>query len=164
VWQALSTIDQKYVVEIFGALLTPTIAIITTYVAWQQWQIKKSEFNLACYDRRLAVYKALDSFYGEVATAATANYSAVLKLRVDTAEAPFLFGTEIEKHLNEVYQKGIRVASLHEQMYPSSGGPGLPVGQARSEAAEEEGQLVLSLQTVAKVESKKLFGKYLRLA
>lgn len=164
IWQALTTIDYRYAVEVLGALLTPTIAIIAAYIAWQQWQIKQTELNLALYDRRLAVYKAVDSFYGEVGVAGTAKYAMVFKLRLETAEAPFLFPAEIEKHLNEVYQKGMRIAGLREQTYPSSGEPGLPVGPARSKAVEEEGGLVLWLLKDAKADSKRLFGKYLRLA
>jgi hypothetical protein len=129
-----------------------------------QWRIRKTDLNLALYDRRLAVYKALDSFYGEVAAAETVKYAVALKLRVETAEAPFLFPTEIQEHLDEVFKRGIRVGGLREQMYPSSGEPGLPVGQARSEAPKEEGEIVLWLLTGAKPESKRLFGKYLRLA
>src|SRR5437870_1753419 len=140
--EALASINYKYVVEVLGALLTPTIAIITAYIAWQQWRIRQTELNLALYARRLSVYKAVDSFYGEVGVAGTAKYPIVFKLRLETAEAPFLFPTEIEKHLDEVYQKGMRIAGLREQTYPSSGEPGLPVGPARSKAVEEESGLV----------------------
>src|SRR5258708_2582438 len=116
-WQALMTIDYRYGVEVFSALLTPIIAIVAAYVAWQQWRIKQTELNLALYERRLAVYKAVDSFYGEVGVAGTAKYPMVLKLRLETAETPFLFRTEIETHLDEIYQKGIRIAGLREQTY-----------------------------------------------
>jgi len=62
-------VDYEYLVRVLGALLTPLIAIVAAYIAWQQWRIKRTELHLALYDRRLAVYKAVDSFYGEVAVA-----------------------------------------------------------------------------------------------
>jgi hypothetical protein len=163
-WQTLTRIDYKYLVEVFSALLTPAIAIIATYVAVQQWRIQKNRLALELYERRLTLYKAVDSFYGEVSTAGSVKYPPVFKLRVDTAEAPFLFGNDIEKHLNEVFQTGIRAAALYEQMYPSSRDPGLPVGPERTKVAEEHSQLVLWLSQNAKAESRKLFGKYLKLA
>ena len=88
----------------------------------------------------------------------------VFEMRRATAEAAFLFPAEIERHLAKIYQKAMRAAALREQTYPSSGEPGLPVGEARSKAVEEEGELLLWLQTEAKAESKNLFGKYLKLA
>jgi hypothetical protein len=63
----------------------------------------------------------------------------------------------------EVSEKAMRTVTLRELMYPSAGGQGLPVGEERSKAAEEEKQLVLWLLQEAKPESKKRFGKYLKL-
>jgi len=163
-YQILSEINPRTVVDVFSAALTPTIAIIATYLAYQQWRINKTRLDLALYDRRLAVYKAVDAFYGEIGTHGTAKYAMVFELRHATAEAAFLFPAEVEKHLTEVYEKGMRLAALHERMYPSSGDPGLPVGEERSKAADEEGGLVLWFLKEAKQESRKQFGKYLRLA
>ena len=46
-----------YLVEIFSALLTPTIAIVTTYIAIQQWRGEKSRHNLNSYDKRIKAYE-----------------------------------------------------------------------------------------------------------
>lgn len=162
--QALTRIDYKYLVEVFSALLTPAIAIIATYVAWQQWRIQRNRVRVELYDRRLAVYKAVDSFYGEVSTAGTVTYPSALKLRVDTAEAPFLFGNDIETHRDDLFKTGISIAALHEEMYPSSRDPGLPVGPERSKVAEEHSKLLMQLLQVTRAETRTLFAKYLRLA
>ena len=162
-WQFLGDINPRTVVDVLSALLTPTIAVIATYVAYQQWRVNKTRLDLDLYDRRLAIYKAVDVFYGEVGTEGTAKYPMVFQLRYATAEAPFLFPAEIERHLKEIYDKAMRIAALREQTYPASGEPGLPVGDARSKACEEEGELVLWLLQNAKAESRKRFGKYLKL-
>lgn len=163
VWQFLGGINPRTVVDVLSALLTPTIAVIATYVAYQQWRVNKTRLDLDPYDRRLTIYKAVDAFYGDVGTQGTAKYPMVFQLRYATAEAPFLFPAEIEKHLKEISEKAMRIAALREQTYPASGEPGLPVGEARRKAVEEEGKLVLWLLQDAKVESRKRFGKYLRL-
>lgn len=131
----------------------PTIAVIAIYIAYQQWRVNKTRLDLDLYDRRLAIYKAVDAFYGDVGTEGIAKYPMVFKLRYATAEAPFLFPAEIEKHLKEILKQAIRIAALREQTYPASGEPGLPVGEARSKACEEESKLVLWLLQDAKVES-----------
>lgn len=162
-WQFLGDINPRTVVDVMSALLTPTIAVIATHVAYQQWRVNKTRLDLDLYDRRLAIYKAVDVFYGEVGTEGTAKYPMVFQLRYATAEAPFLFPAEIERHLKEIYDKAMRIAALREQTYPASGEPGLPVGDARRKACEEESELVLWLLQDAKAESRKRFGKYLKL-
>ena len=102
VWQFLGGITPRTVVDVLSALLTPTIAVIATYVAYQQWRVNKTRLDLDLYDRRLTIYKAVDAFYGDVGTQGTAKYPMVFQLRYATAEAPFLFPTEIEKHLKEI--------------------------------------------------------------
>jgi hypothetical protein len=35
--------DAKEVVALFNALLTPLIAVVAVYIAWQQWQTNKQK-------------------------------------------------------------------------------------------------------------------------
>ena len=75
VWQFLGDINPRTVVDVLSALLTPTIAVIATYVAYQQWRVNKTRLDLDLYDRRLAIYKAVDAFFGDVWTQITSKYS-----------------------------------------------------------------------------------------
>lgn len=163
-WQFLTEINPRTVVDVLSAGLTPTIAVIATYVAYQQWRINKTRLDLALYDRRLAVYKAVDTFYGEIAIPGAIKYQMIFTLHSATAEARFLFPKEIETHLAKLHDKGMRAAALRERLYPSSGEHGLPVGDARSKAVDEEAELVREVQVDLRAESRKLFGKYLTLA
>lgn len=47
----------EQLIEIFEALLTPVIAMVATYIAWQQWKTNQQKLNLERYDRRLRVYE-----------------------------------------------------------------------------------------------------------
>ena len=46
-------------VPVLSALLTPTIAIITTYIAYEQWRTNRNKLKLDLFDRRFAVYDAM---------------------------------------------------------------------------------------------------------
>jgi hypothetical protein len=132
-WQIV-TVNPRIVVDVLSALLTPMIGIATVYIAYQQWRTNKTRLDLERYDRRLAIYKAVDAFYGEIGTLGTAKYPMVFELRRATAEATFLFPREIDEHLAALYEKGMRVAALREQTYPSSGEPGLPVRRSSQQS------------------------------
>jgi len=155
-------IDIKSIIEGLSAGLTPLIAVVMTYIAYQQWCTNKSRLTHELYDRRLAVFKAVRAFYGEMGDAGTAKYGMVMRFYAATAEADFLFGDDIRKHIEELYTKGMNLASLHEKMYPSSGGPGLPGGSERSKVADEHGKLLLWFLQDAVAETRQMFRKYLR--
>lgn len=78
-----------------AALLTPTIAAITTYVAVQQYRMARAKKELELYDRRLAIYKNTQHiiyfcFRGNIVT--QDKYGEWLD---SVAEAEFLFGKEV---------------------------------------------------------------------
>lgn len=154
--------DIKSIIEGLSAGLTPLIAVVMTYIAYQQWCTNKSRLAHELYDRRLAIFKAVRAFYGEMGDAGTAKYGMVMKFYDATAEAEFLFDDEVMEHIEELYKKGMYLASLHEKMYPSTpGAPGLPVGEERSRVAEEHGKLHLWFQQDGITETRKRFRKYL---
>jgi len=163
-WQSLTNLDAKWIAELSTALLTPLIVIIATYIAYQQWRVNKTRLDLDLYDRRLAIYKAVDGFYSDSFTHGAINLSLAEKLRIATAEARFLFPEEIEAHLETLHNQAMKAAMLRERLYPGSGEQGLPVGEARSQTVDEESQLVTDIQDRLRNESKRLFRRYLRLA
>jgi hypothetical protein len=83
------SINWQYLVQIFGALLTPTIAIITTYIAISQWRINKTRLDLDLYDRRLAIFKAVEEFMSQSFAKGSIDYPMTAMLRRETAEARF---------------------------------------------------------------------------
>ncbi len=153
--------DVKSLVEGLSAALTPVIAVVTTYIAIQQWRTNKSRLSHELYDRRLTVFKAVEAFYGEIGGAGTARFGMAMKFYAATAEAEFLFSDEIREHLEELYKKGLELALLHEKMYPSSGEPGVPAGPERSKVAEEHSKLLGWFLQDAVAETRKRFRKHL---
>lgn len=91
--------------QILQALLTPVIAGIAVYVAWQQWQGNKLKLVLDRYDRRMRVYGNVVAFLRLVMKDFKPEISDLLKFPFDTAEADFLFGPEIPEYLNELFHR-----------------------------------------------------------
>ena len=52
----------KPYVDLFAALLTPVIAIIATYIAYQQYRANQLKLRHEPYDRRLLLYNAVAEF------------------------------------------------------------------------------------------------------
>lgn len=97
------------VVEILKALLTPLIAIIATYIAWQQWNTNKLKLKLERYERRLRVYEEVKRILSLMISKADISLAELLKFRAASAEADFLFGSEIPNYLDEIYSHGVEL-------------------------------------------------------
>jgi hypothetical protein len=99
----------EQIAEVSRALLTPTIAIIATYIAWQQWQTNRQKLNLERYDRRLHVYEEVIKILSIIMRDADASYEDLLKFRTSVSEADFLFGPEISEYLDEIFKRGLKL-------------------------------------------------------
>jgi hypothetical protein len=89
--------------EILPALLTPLVAVITTYIAYQQYRIRRDERALALYDRRLAVFKSAVSILDRVRACEHMTASDSLAWLSSVAEAPFLFGEEVQAVIEPLF-------------------------------------------------------------
>jgi hypothetical protein len=97
------------IAEFSKVLLTPIIAIVATYIAWQQWKTNQLKLHLDRYDRRLKVYEEVRQILSIIVRDAKASYDDLLKFRRAVSEADFLFGPEIPAYIEEIYQRGVKL-------------------------------------------------------
>lgn len=95
-------------VQILSALLTPLIAIITTYIAFQQYQTSRSRFRYELYDRRLVIYDAVIRFiYDNIGGTEPLSVQRLYQFKAETAQCFFLLGGDVYKLADEVYRKAV---------------------------------------------------------
>lgn len=152
----------KTVIEILSAALTPVIAVIAIYIAYQQFRINRSRLAHGLYERRLAVFKAVRSFIGDVARLGSTDFSRVTQFYAEAAEADFLFGQDVTDVIEKLYDQGLRLAELKEQLYPPPGERALPKGEERSRVAHAKSE-VLKWFFDQLPEIKKVFKRYLQM-
>jgi hypothetical protein len=99
----------EQIIEISKALLTPIIAIVATYVAWQQWKTNQQKLNLERYERRLRVYEEVRKILSIILRDAKASTEDLLKFRTSVSEADFLFDPEIPEYIDEIYKHGLNL-------------------------------------------------------
>jgi len=99
----------EQIAEISKSLLTPLIAIVAVYIAWQQAITSRQKLNLDRYDRRLRIYEEVRKVLSIILRDAKANTDDLLKFRVSTSEADFLFGPEVPRYIDEIYRRGLNL-------------------------------------------------------
>lgn len=146
----------KPVVEFFGAFLTPVIGIAVTYIAYQQYITNSQKLKLDIYEKRLAIYQKIRRILSIVLRDAKISFEELLEFRTSVAESDFLFGSEITKYIDQIYSRGLNLASSREQF------SNLPAGDERrrlvAENSEHLGWLTDQLPIL-----KTKFNKYLSL-
>jgi hypothetical protein len=93
-------------------LLTPLIAIITAYIAVQQYKLNRAQFKLALRDRRMKVFEATIELIVAVLRSAKVEQTDLTKFLVGTSERDLLFGRDIGAYLNDVYDKAVDLYAL----------------------------------------------------
>jgi hypothetical protein len=95
------------IVKLSGALLTPLIAVVAAYIAWQQWKTNRQKLVMDRYDRRLRIYEEVRKILSIILRDAKASTDDLLKFRTSVSEADFLFGPEIMAYIDEIYKHGL---------------------------------------------------------
>lgn len=89
-------------VQILQGLMTPVIAVVVAYIAWQQWKANELKLKLERYDRRLRVYQRVVEFLALAMRDFQPPAEAVGEFRRNVAEADFLFPSEISEYCAEI--------------------------------------------------------------
>ena len=96
----------KLSIEFFTALLTPLIAIIASYIAFQQYRMAKSKLRHDVYERRLKVYKAAKEYLYWARTSQSEDdhreENPREEFRIAIADSQFLFDEELSEWLHEI--------------------------------------------------------------
>ena len=102
-------------IEISKGLLTPLIAVITAYIAWQQWKTNQQKLKLEKYERRLHVYEEVKKILSIILRDANASTDDLLRFRTTVSEADFLFRSEIIEYIDEIYKRGLKLRRWNQK-------------------------------------------------
>jgi len=148
----------SHLIEILKSLLTPVIAIIATYIAWQQWKTNKQKLNLERYDRRLRIYEEVKKILTIIARDKGTTTEDLLKFRASVSEADFLFGPEIPKYIDEIYKRGLNLWRWNQEYRDCT--QDIPEGYDHNKVVSEDHKEFTWL--VGQFEpAKEMFRKYL---
>lgn len=148
-------------VDVLSALLTPLIAAIAVCIAYQQWQTNRRKLALDLYERRLRVYQAVSRFVSEVVADVTPELRDLSDLWRDTAEADFLFGSDVRDYLKELSARAVELRKWNREYRDEQQVP--PEGYDHSKVVEGMDREMRWFADQPEA-ARRLFEKYLSLA
>jgi len=144
-------------VKLFSALLTPAIAIVTKFIAIQQYRISKFKIRHELFERRLSVYKAVMEYLSAVSRQNPPADESATKMFRETADGRFLFKDEVTEYLEQLYKKGIDLSTLNMELQDHS-----LIGDERTQKVKQRADLKIWLAKQYTV-TYETFKKYLAL-
>ena len=118
------------------ALLTPTVAVLGSVIAYRQWRTAQNKLKFELFDRRFSVYDASRNFLASIMTSGKAKEEEVFKFLLATREAKWLLNNEVANYLEkELYHKAIDLQTLQDILV------GIPVGEERSENVKKQAEI-----------------------
>jgi hypothetical protein len=104
------TILLNQLLEISKGLFTPAVAIVTIYIAFQQYRTNKLKLRLDQYDRKLRIYEEVTKLLRIIVKDGDAATGDLIRFLKSVSEADFLFrGPEIRDYLDEIYKRGMNL-------------------------------------------------------
>jgi hypothetical protein len=146
--------------DVFQSLLTPLIAIVTVYIAWQQWQTNRKKLYIDLYDRRLRIYTEVKNFLRAITGDSIIDTNELLIFYSSVSEADFLFGPEISKYINEIYKHAVDLRRWNSE-YRDFAQP-IPEGYDHKKVCDGIDSELMWLSNQFEP-TKEKFGKYLTL-
>ena len=85
--------------DVLSGLLTPTIAILASYIAYRQYRTAKAKLKLDLYEKRLKIFKYFKTFIWRRITnlefVINEHENELKDFEINTTECIFLFGEEM---------------------------------------------------------------------
>ena len=128
--------NYERIINLLAALLTPTIAVVTAYIAYQQYILNKNNEKRELLDRRLTIFKSTMLFIITIAQNDRADTNSVADFVRGTADCFYLFDLEIQKYIDDIYHKAIELNKCHKKLEPSLPSS-LPIGDERNQVANK---------------------------
>jgi hypothetical protein len=106
--------DWEKVVPILSAMLTPAIALLAAYIAWQQHKTNRNQFRLGLFERRSKLFDSAGKLIGTVLGQGHIDAEDLREFLRGTKESEFLFGADIKAYLHDLYNKASDVHALED--------------------------------------------------
>lgn len=119
-----------------AALLTPTVAILGSFIAYRQWRLAQNKLKLDLFDRRFSVYEAARTLIASIMTSGKAKDEEVLKFMVATREAKWLLNASTAEYLEkQLYHKATDLQTFAAEL------EGVPVGDVRTRNVQAQAEI-----------------------
>jgi len=138
------------------AVISAVALFITAKINRQQLKVSQQKLKLDLFEKRLEAYQSIQDYLFEVLQEYEINNANIQKLNYIADKYYFLFGSDIDKWIQEVIEKSKYANKLRLRLKD------LNPGSERSQLVKEHGDL-LDWHIEQMKKSKTLYSKYMKI-
>lgn len=112
--ESLNQINE--IAKSISGFLIPLIAVITAYIAYQQYKINQNKLKFDLYDKRFKVYYSLMGLISYVIQAGTTTKEETDKFMREIYESKFLFHENVSNYLNIIHNRAKELRYLDKKI------------------------------------------------
>lgn len=105
-------ICEKNLIDIFSALLTPTIAIFGIAIAGLQWRLNRKRLKNELFNRRIELFDRISHYIADVLCHGNVGQGEEMQFFRDTRNVFFIFDKDIEEYVDKIYKKSIALQTF----------------------------------------------------
>lgn len=110
-----------------SALLTPTVAVLGSFIAYRQWRTAQNKLKLELFEQRFSVYAAATTLLASVIGSGKAKDEEIYKFLSATRNAKWLLSSAVADYLEkELYHNALDLQCLVTEL------DNKPVGEERA--------------------------------
>lgn len=105
-----------YFIKVLSGFLTPTIAVLTAYIAYRQYKTDKNKLKFDLYEKRFNLFSEFKSLLFKINEDGKIDRLELRDFKFKTIECNFLFGSDIWEFRNALIEKSLRITQLNERI------------------------------------------------
>ena len=105
-------ISVEEMIKLLSGLLTPVIAALGVYIAYQQWKTNHNKLRVDLFERRYDVFLKFASFIANILSNGGVRNNEHHQFIKDTKGSRFIFGIETHNYSEEIFKKAGRLSTL----------------------------------------------------
>lgn len=152
------TLDYEYLFRISSAALTPLIAIVAIYIAYQQFRTNQMKLRHDLYEKRMSIYRKVYEYLNSIIAYGNVTDEKTIEFYSQTSESHFLFNDYISDYIKLIFLNSKelrRVNKFIDGEYECS-------EDERKKATERDEQLMLWFNDQFDI-AKEKFAKVIRI-
>ena len=97
--------------QILSGYLTPLIAIIVGYIAYQQYLLAKRKIRLDLFEKRFRVFIETKNILGLFLRDARLDNNDIRKFNLNCAERKFIFKSDINEYIDKILKEALLISN-----------------------------------------------------
>jgi len=108
------------IIKIFSSLLTPIIALLAVYIAYQQYLIGKNKLKFELYEKRYLIYQHTKKILFKITQKGKIEEQELIRFINISRESNFLFNNDITDYLKKLSANAGNLNDLTKEMNKSN--------------------------------------------